>query len=95
LNDEVVNCFLRLLQAKQNRRVSRDSNAVPVHVFTTFFWTKLSGGPAGYDFDAVQRWTKRSKVRCLQCTVCASLRFSTGLCNSISRAHDRRADGDQ
>jgi sentrin-specific protease 1 len=32
------------------------------HAFSSFFWTRLACTPAGYDYAAVRRWTKRVDV---------------------------------
>ena len=29
-----------------------------VHVFSSFFWSRLACGHGGYDFEGVRRWTK-------------------------------------
>ncbi|CAK9138985.1 unnamed protein product [Ilex paraguariensis] len=59
LNDEVINLYLELLKERENRGPKR---FLKCHFFNTFFYKKLIGGKAGYDFKAVRRWTTQRKL---------------------------------
>ena len=58
LNDEVVNCFMGLLQARQDA----DADALlRCHFFTSQWYAKLTEG-GRYEFVRVKRWTKKVDV---------------------------------
>ena len=58
LNDEVVNCFMGLLQARQDA----DADALlRCHFFTSQWYAKLTEG-GRYEFARVTRWTKKVDV---------------------------------
>lgn len=62
LNDEVINFYFKLLQERCNKATQG-----PKCWFTnSFFWNKLSGGPAKqndeYNYKEVRRWTIKAKV---------------------------------
>ncbi|CAK9145578.1 unnamed protein product [Ilex paraguariensis] len=59
LNDEVINLYLELLKEREKREPKR---FLKCHFFNTFFYKKLIGGRAGYDFKAVRRWTTQRKL---------------------------------
>lgn len=57
---QVINVFMRLLQERSDKAQGKDK--IPQsYFFNTFFYAKLRG-PRGYDFKAVNRWTRRAKV---------------------------------
>eukprot|EP01067_Filipodium_phascolosomae_P000814 Filipodium_phascolosomae@DN1585_c0_g1_i1.p2 len=69
LNDEVMNLYLKLVQARNEDILSTTgypTNMKPpsVFIFNTFFYSKVSGEGTKncYDYASVRRWTTRSKV---------------------------------
>jgi len=62
LNDEVINFYCKLLQERSNASKSGPS----CWFANSFFWNKLSGGPAKgndeYNYKEVRRWTVKAKV---------------------------------
>lgn len=58
LNDEVINCYLKLLQARCDA-----AKQYKVWFYNTFFYAKLADGAADtYNYNAVRRWSKTQKV---------------------------------
>jgi sentrin-specific protease 1 len=57
-NDEVVNLYLALTAA----HFSNQTGGARVHAASSFFYARLTGGPGGYDYAAVRRWTKAVDV---------------------------------
>ena len=102
---QVINFVLALIQKENNQLVDaalhtpqRPSAAaaaaatVPdVHVFSTFFWTKLTSS-AVYDFERVRRWTQRSGVSdpAVACT-----RFVWDICRKCAVVAAATEDGDE
>ncbi|XP_010558818.1 PREDICTED: ubiquitin-like-specific protease 1A isoform X1 [Tarenaya hassleriana] len=66
LNDEVVNIYLVLLKEREAREPKK---FLKCHFFNTFFYTKLASSEAGYNYNAVRRWTslKRLGYRLIDC----------------------------
>ncbi|KAA8496817.1 Ubiquitin-like-specific protease ESD4 [Porphyridium purpureum] len=70
LNDELVNSYVALLNARNAARREENAscghNSRPcvqrVYCFTSFFYARLNATKAGYDYDGVRRWTTRAKV---------------------------------
>lgn len=64
LNDEVLNFYCKLLQERNTKQV--DVGAPRCWFTNSFFWNKLSGGPAKenaeYNYAEVRRWTTRASV---------------------------------
>ena len=78
LNDEVVNFFMGLLQARNDGATEAD--ALPrCHFFPSHFYTKLCGTGA-YEYARVKRWTKNVDVFAKDLLICP--------------IHWLRADGD-
>jgi sentrin-specific protease 1 len=74
LNDEMVNFAIGAMAARETRLRSGEAAAGSsrrrAHFMSTFFVKKLCGeGGAGYDYDAVRRWTTFKKLGydALQC----------------------------
>ncbi|KAI0564083.1 Ulp1 peptidase [Gracilaria domingensis] len=67
LNDEVINAYMSLINVR-NDAIFRELNdeerkQIPrTFVFNTFFYTRLTSGPEGYDYAGVRRWTGRDKM---------------------------------
>ncbi|KAA8499765.1 putative ubiquitin-like-specific protease 1B [Porphyridium purpureum] len=59
LNDEVINFYIEVLKDRQSRL--GDAAKVKCHFFSTFMYAKLRT-PRGYDYTAVQRWTRKIDV---------------------------------
>ena len=61
LNDEVINLFLKLLDARD--RAKPEGDGTPrCHFLQSNFYTKLAESHAGYDYTKVRRWTKKVDV---------------------------------
>ncbi|CAN0233793.1 unnamed protein product [Discosporangium mesarthrocarpum] len=60
LNDEVINTFMKLLDARDQQLCGASPGRRRSHFFTSFFLTKLKG--TGYNYQGVKRWTKKVKV---------------------------------
>lgn len=58
LNDEVVNFYCALLRERSQEQLQRGARAPSLHVFSSFFWTRLTAAPPYYDYAGVRRWTK-------------------------------------
>lgn len=59
LNDEAINLYLTMLQLKARE------DGKQIHVFSTFFFTKLSPASGRYSFANVERWGRRLSVNIL------------------------------
>eukprot|EP00242_Pyramimonas_sp_CCMP2087_P011860 CAMPEP_0198203548 /NCGR_PEP_ID=MMETSP1445-20131203/6855_1 /TAXON_ID=36898 /ORGANISM="Pyramimonas sp., Strain CCMP2087" /LENGTH=309 /DNA_ID=CAMNT_0043874991 /DNA_START=248 /DNA_END=1177 /DNA_ORIENTATION=- len=53
INDEVVNLYTHWMQSTGSSRV---------HIYSSFFWSRLASTPAGFDYKGVRRWTKKLNV---------------------------------
>eukprot|EP00004_Rigifila_ramosa_P001373 TRINITY_DN11304_c0_g1_i2.p1 TRINITY_DN11304_c0_g1~~TRINITY_DN11304_c0_g1_i2.p1 ORF type:complete len:536 (-),score=127.95 TRINITY_DN11304_c0_g1_i2:52-1473(-) len=51
LNSDVINYYIALVLARKT--------SVAFHVFSTFFFTKLTKEGRGFDYSSVQKWTRR------------------------------------
>ena len=71
LNDEIINSFGALLNCRnrdffRNKELGVQQNSAEgqnrprTHMFSSFFFTRLTSG--GYDYDGVRRWPKRAGV---------------------------------
>ncbi len=54
INDACIAAYFKLLQKQTTNRI---------WLFSTYFFTALSGGAKGYDYASVRRWTRSSKIR--------------------------------
>lgn len=65
LNDELINAYVYLIN-KRNEEIFNRERAPPgipkTRVFNTFFYTRLTSGPNGYDYAGVRRWTSRARI---------------------------------
>ncbi|CAD7704767.1 unnamed protein product [Ostreobium quekettii] len=64
LNDEVINCYMKLLQERDGRM--RERGTLPkAHFFNSFFLEKLYNPHGGrkYNYKAVQKWTGKGKLK--------------------------------
>ncbi|CCF73590.1 sentrin-specific protease 1 [Babesia microti strain RI] len=61
LNDEVINFYMSMLQI-ENDKYYAAGKAPKCYIFNTFFFPSLTGSGRGYNYSAVQRWTKRKKI---------------------------------
>ena len=59
LNDEVVNFFMGLFQA---RAAAATRPALRCHFFTTQWYAKLTETDNGYDFEKVRRWSRGADI---------------------------------
>lgn len=74
LNDEVINCYMALINDREERywtpvdagERQREPGRPRVYCFNTFFYTRLTSDKGGYDFQGVARWTKRAQVDILK-----------------------------
>lgn len=57
LNDEIINFFFNLLQEKSKKNLE-----FKIQYFNSFFYEKLSKLHSGYNYSAVERWTKNDKI---------------------------------
>uniref|UniRef100_A0A7S0IT36 Ubiquitin-like protease family profile domain-containing protein n=1 Tax=Calcidiscus leptoporus TaxID=127549 RepID=A0A7S0IT36_9EUKA len=64
LNDEVINYFLKLLEARaETDLVDTSAGRLKIHFMNTQFYHKLAGwGDGGYLYKNVARWTKRVDI---------------------------------
>lgn len=74
LNDEIMNAYVALLNARNRRRVAAAAAAtvgtpgephpppLRVYCFNTFFYVRLTQGPDRFDYDGVRRWTLKAGV---------------------------------
>jgi sentrin-specific protease 1 len=60
LNDEVINLFMKLIDARSQAAV--DATLPKCYFTQTNFYTKLAEGPSGYSYASVKRWTKKVDV---------------------------------
>ena len=60
LNDEVINLFMKLLDARS--QAATDAALPKCYFAQTNFYTKLAEGPNGYCYKDVRRWTKKVDV---------------------------------
>lgn len=69
LNDEVMNAFVALINARNTKAFSRSErnqhgcwrpSRPRTYVFNTFFYTRLLR--SGYDYDGVKRWPRRANI---------------------------------
>lgn len=71
LNDELLNAYCALINLR-NRSIHRllskeERKDIPrTYVFNTFFYTRLTSGSDEYDYQGVERWTKRANVDILE-----------------------------
>ncbi|CAG9462350.1 unnamed protein product [Pedinophyceae sp. YPF-701] len=63
LNDEVMNCYLALLQARDTRWREEERGTPKCHFFNTFFFAKLYYNNRKYDYAGVKRWTKTKAIQ--------------------------------
>jgi len=63
LCDEVINAFVFLILERDKAKCAADAGRKPVHLFNSFFFTKLlePEGRNGYSHAAVKRWSKKVK----------------------------------
>lgn len=62
LNDDVILFFLEIIKENCNARAAKDESLPKVHVFNTFFVSKLLEERGGYNFRNVRRWTRKVKI---------------------------------
>ncbi|KAI9136038.1 hypothetical protein BKA69DRAFT_1129484 [Paraphysoderma sedebokerense] len=58
LNDEIINGFLRL-QLKKRTLASSSESQTKIHLFNSFFYSKLTSNGKSYIYSNVQRWTRK------------------------------------
>lgn len=61
LNDEVVNMYMKLLDARDKELCEKDPSRRRSHFFSSFFLTKLRENNR-YSYKGVKRWTRKIKV---------------------------------
>jgi hypothetical protein len=61
LNDDVINFYMDMLQARNmlHRANAENPKNLRLYFFNSFFATKMKGA---YNYDAVKRWSKRAKI---------------------------------
>ena len=71
LNDEIINSFAALLNCRNrdffrgedlNVRNPTEPMRPRTHMFSSFFFTRLTSSYDGYDYEGVRRWPKRAGV---------------------------------
>lgn len=61
LNDEVINCFLKVIELEREDDACQTQKR-GCYCFSTFFYTLLCNGRSLYDYQRVRRWTKNVNI---------------------------------
>ncbi|CAM9211205.1 unnamed protein product, partial [Hapterophycus canaliculatus] len=62
LGDEVINLYMKIIQARNNEAVANGEKVPKCGIMSSFFYTQLSDNGRGYRYQGVKRFLKKAKL---------------------------------